>query len=99
MCDVDTDNQDQFGFNKVNITCSKEGGGEKVPVLKIIFRVFLIIILVSYIGISGFSSYYAWVEFPQDDVVNKIVKAIIAALFSPVYLIYTFLKISILKGK
>ena len=41
---------------------------------------------------SVIAAYIAWNEFPKDIVINKSIKSYIAFIFSPIYLLYYFIK-------
>ena len=43
------------------------------------------------------AGYYAWNEFPEDYVLNKVIKTYMAVIFSPMYLLYVFIKVTVFK--
>lgn len=97
MCDFD-DNRDNYGFERYqpNDDNSVSFGSTSVSSQTLIIITVIILILV---GVSIFllmgigAGYYSWQEFPSDSISNKLVKSIVAGLFSPFYLIYTIIKI------
>tara|TARA_B110000211_G_scaffold208867_1_gene245786 strand:- start:159 stop:473 length:315 start_codon:yes stop_codon:yes gene_type:complete len=97
MCDFD-DNRDNYGFERYQPdgTNSISFGSTSVSSQTLIIITVIILVLV---GVGIFllmgigAGYYSWQEFPYDKVSNKLVKSIVAGLFSPFYLIYTLVKI------
>ena len=97
MSDIEVDS---YGFNKnFKYNRSKDYTSKK-PLIST--RNFIILLIVSVILLllsssSFIAGYYSWNEFPNDSVITKSIKTYIAVLFSPFYLFYVFLKLSLFR--
>ena len=91
---------DSYGFNN-NFKYNRSSDYKsKKPFLST--KYFIIIIIVSvflllYLSSSFIAGYYSWNEFPNDSYLTKAIKTYIAVLFSPFYLAYVFLKLSLFR--
>ena len=100
MCDFE-DNRDDYGFERRsdfidapsnffnNITQMSAGT---------IVLIIILFIIGLYLLMSLASVFYAWSEYPNDELSNKLVKSSVAFIFSHFYLIYTFGKLVFLKN-
>tara|TARA_B100001093_G_C26011432_1_gene669914 strand:- start:28 stop:330 length:303 start_codon:yes stop_codon:yes gene_type:complete len=95
-----SDKVDSYGFdNNFKYNRSSDYKSKK-PFLST--KYFIIIIVVSILALLFLSSsfiagYYSWNEFPNDSYITKSIKTYIAVLFSPFYLAYVFLKLSLFR--
>ena len=72
MCDID-DSKDHYGFDRINISCSKDGKNKsKKSIVGIVIGSILGILFLIYLGLSIFAGYYAWTEFPSESIINKL---------------------------
>ena len=95
-----SDQVDSYGFNS-NFKYNRSSDYKsKKPLLST--KYFIIIIVVSifallFLSSSFIAGYYSWNEFPNDSYLTKAIKTYIAVLFSPFYLAYVFLKLSLFR--
>ena len=100
MTNLDNESVDFYGFND-NITYNRSlDYTSKKPLIstkKVIIILIISIFAFAYLSMAFIAGYYSWNEFPNDSSIIKIIKTYIAILFSPIYLFYVFLKISLFR--
>jgi hypothetical protein len=102
MSSDNEDKMDMYGFSN-NVTYDRKND---YPVLKPDisarkFAMYLVIgILIFFLLFAGvIAGYHAWNEFPNDSNISKIIKTYVAVIFSPIYLLYVFLKVQFFKSQ
>ena len=98
----DRDVNDYYGFTKdydrtkdsqIKLKKNSDFGLKKKKKSSKKFWIILISVVVAiYFSMSVIAAYIAWNEFPKDIVINKSIKSYIAFIFSPIYLLYYFIK-------
>ena len=89
---------DDFGFNSQSAYDRTSNYTPEKPfpsTLQVVFGFAVIVMLVIYVSMGVLAGYYSWNEFPDDYILNKVIKSYMAVIFAPVYLIYVFLKVSL----
>tara|TARA_B100000941_G_C28445878_1_gene522281 strand:- start:770 stop:1105 length:336 start_codon:yes stop_codon:yes gene_type:complete len=94
----DNENYDDFGFNSVQMFDRTVGYNPIKPfpsTLQVVFIFMIVVIIVIYASMGVLAGYYSWNEFPEDYILNKVIKTYMAVIFSPIYMVYVFLKVTI----
>lgn len=91
---------DYYGFSNKH----KYNRQADYPVLKpeistksVVMYSILVLAIIFYISASAISGYHAWNEFPGDPTWIRMIRLYIAIIFSPIYLFYIFVKITVFK--
>ena len=97
--DQEIEHFDDFGFDGTPF----DRTAEYVPTkpfpssLQVVAMFAGLVILIIYVSMGILAGYYAWNEFPEDYVLNKVIKTYMAVIFSPMYLLYVFIKVTVFK--
>ena len=110
--DIDKYSNDYYGFerqydrridtiNNLEKNDDEYGLKRKKPknIAKIFWTVVIVIGILIYASMSIIAGYIAWKEYPDDNLFNKSIKTYLAVIFSPCYLMYVFIKMTLFKTK
>ena len=96
----DNENYDDFGFNSDSIFDRTIPYNPTKPfpsTLQVVLIFMAVVVIVIYASMGVLAGYYSWNEFPEDYILNKVIKTYMAVIFSPIYMVYVFLKVTIFK--
>ena len=98
--DQEIEHFDDFGFDSQAVfdrTASFVPTKPFPSSFQVVFIFAAVVMLVIYISMGILAGYYSWNEFPEDYILNKVIKTYMAVIFAPFYLVYVFIKVTVFK--